>query len=129
MRRSRTLTASAVALAAAFSVVLIASAGRTATMARGVVPAQAGAAADYLPLAVGNRWELRARSAPDPMVLEVTGRDGDAFRGRWANPFVRAEFRFVKSGQQVRLTGLDMGQGMGPIPEGTVYWDFGLEKG
>src|ERR1044071_8675086 len=79
---------------------------------------------DYLPLAVGNRWELRARNAADPMVLEVASRDGDAFLVRWTNPFVRATFRFVTDGQRVRLTGLDMGSGLGPIPPDTVYWDF-----
>jgi hypothetical protein len=84
---------------------------------------------NYLPLAVGKRWELRSRSAPDPMVLEVTGRDGDAYVVRWINPFVRATFRFRLDGAKVVMVGLDMGQGNAPIPAGTVYWDFGLPEG
>src|SRR5436190_1555322 len=64
---------------------------------------------DYLPLAVGNRWELRSRTAPDPMVLEVTGRDGNAYVVRWVNPWIKATFRFFKEGDEVHMSGLDMG--------------------
>jgi hypothetical protein len=99
------------------------------TLTSVVVGAQSRSGGDYLPLGVGNRWELRARNASEPMVLEVTGRDGEAFIVRWINPFIKASFRFVKDGQQIRLTGLDTGQGMGAIPAGAVYWDFALPKG
>jgi hypothetical protein len=84
---------------------------------------------DYLPLAVGAAWELRATGTAEPMRLEVTGREGEAYVVRWTNPFVPVTFRFVKQGSQVRLTGLDMGRGMGGIPDGTVYWDFGMARG
>jgi len=84
---------------------------------------------NYLPLAVGNRWELRSRNAQEPMVLEVTGRSGDAFVVRWINPFIQATFRFRLDGARVLLVGLDMGQGNAPIPSNTVYWDFGLNQG
>ncbi len=84
---------------------------------------------NYLPLAVGNRWELSSRNASEPMVLEVTGRDGDAFVVRWINPFIKATFRFRLDGPRVVMTGLDMGQGNAPMPPGTVYWDFGRAKG
>ena len=83
---------------------------------------------NYLPLAVGNRWELRSRNAAEPMVLEVTGRDGDAFVVRWINPFIQATFRFRLDGARVLMVGLDMGQGNAAIPSNTVYWDFGLPK-
>lgn len=83
----------------------------------------------YLPLAVGNRWELRSPSAPDAMVLEVTGRDSDAFVVRWINPFVQATFRFESDGTRVTLAGLDMGQGNARMPANTVYWDFGRPAG
>src|SRR3982750_1616142 len=84
-----------------------------------------GQRGDYLPLAEGSRWELRSRTAPDAMVLEVTGRDGAAWIVNWVNPWVKSVFRFVKEGADVHLTGLDMGQGMSPIPPDTVYWSFG----
>ncbi len=84
---------------------------------------------NYLPLAVGNRWELRSRSAAEPMVLEVTGRDGDAFVVRWVNPFVPVTFRFEMKEGRVALVGLDMGQGNAPMPANTVYWDFSLPRG
>jgi len=84
---------------------------------------------DYLPLAVGNRWELSSRNASEPMVLEVTGRDGDAFVVRWINPFIKATFRFRIDGPRVVMTGLDTGQGNAPIPSDTVYWDFGRAQG
>lgn len=84
---------------------------------------------EYLPLAVGTRWELRARGATSPMLFEVTGRDGNAFIVRWTNPFVPGlRFRFA-DGPRVRLTGLDMGRGLGPIPGDVVYFDFSRRKG
>ena len=92
-------------------------------------PAIAQGGTDYLPLAPGARWELRSNSARNPMVLEVVGREGDAYLVRWINPFVGATFRFQQRGAEVHMTGLDMGQGMAPIPESTVYWDFGRNKG
>ena len=91
--------------------------------------AQTGSPSEYLPLAPGARWELRARNAPDPMVLEVVGREGDAYLVRWVNPFIRATFRFQVRGGEVHMSGLDMGQGMSQIPDSTVYWDFGRRKG
>lgn len=84
---------------------------------------------DYLPLNAGNRWELRSRSASEPMVLEVTGREGDAFVVRWINPFIKATFRFRNADGRVVMTGLDMGQGNASIPPGAVYWDFTLRQG
>ena len=84
---------------------------------------------NYLPLAVGNQWELRSRNASEPMVLEVTGRNGDVFVVRWINPFIKATFRFRLDDARVLMTGLDMGQGNAPIPSNTVYWDFGRPKG
>src|SRR4030095_8154313 len=83
----------------------------------------------YLPLSVGSRWELRARSTREPMVLEVTERDGDTYVVRWVNPWVRATFRFRLDGSRVVLAGLDMGQGNAPMPANTVYWDFAKRKG
>lgn len=90
---------------------------------------QRDAQLDYLPLVLGKRWELRSRSTPEPMFLEVTGQDGDAYIVRWVNPFIRATFRFVVQGSRVLMVGLDMGQGNAAIPAGTVYWDFGLKEG
>lgn len=85
--------------------------------------------ASYLPLAVGSRWELQSGSASAPMVLEVTGREGEVFVVRWINPFIQATFRFRLDGPRVVLAGLDMGQGNAPMPDGTVYWDFGRREG
>jgi hypothetical protein len=84
---------------------------------------------NYLPLAVGNRWELHSRNASEPMVLEVTDREGDTFVVRWINPFIKATFRFRLDGARVLMTGLDMGQGNAPMPANTVYWDFGRSEG
>jgi len=88
-----------------------------------------GRAADYLPLAVGARWELTAPGVANPMVFDVTGRDGDAYVVRWDNPWIKAQFRFVERGEQVLLAGLDMGAGNAPMPAGTVYFDFGMREG
>jgi hypothetical protein len=93
------------------------------------VAAQRPSESTYLPLAVGNRWELRSPSAPDPMVLDVIGREANAFIVRWINPFVQATFRFESDGKRVTLVGLDMGQGNASMPANTVYWDFGRARG
>ena len=54
---------------------VIAAAGDviTATVEPAAVQSRQVAAAggDYLPLAIGNRWELRSSTSPNPMVLEV----------------------------------------------------------
>ena len=111
------------------AVVAVATAAVSAGTFSVTAAAQRPAESTYLPLAVGNRWELRSPSAPDPMVLEVTGRDANAFIVRWINPFVQATFRFESDGTRVTLAGLDMGQGNAPMPANTVYWDFGRAKG
>ncbi len=94
-------------------------------------PAQepAPSSEDYLPLQVGNRWELRSAALSASMALEVVGRDGDGFIVRWENPWVTSTFRFEDDGERIRMTGLDMGNGMGPIPSDTVYWDFSRRQG
>jgi hypothetical protein len=87
------------------------------------------ASRDYLPLAVGHRWELRSRAAGEPMVLEVIDREGNTFVVRWINPWIEATFRFQSRAGRMLLVGLDMGQGNAPIPEDTVYWDFSARRG
>ncbi len=81
----------------------------------------------YLPLEIGNRWELTSNG--QRMTLEVVGRAGSAYRVQWQNPWVRTEFHFTLSGNQVMLAGLDMGNGVAPMPAGTVYFDFDLREG
>ncbi len=95
-----------------------------AAVLAGSVLAQSTRADEYLPLAVGARWELRSQTSPTPMVLEVTGREADSFVVRWDNPWVKATFRFRLEGSDVMLAALDMGQGVTPMPTGTVYFSF-----
>jgi hypothetical protein len=87
----------------------------------------AAAQEDYFPLAEGNRWELRFGNVP--MSLEVGGRPGPNYRVQWDNPWNQTVFVFARSGNQVLLTGLDMGNGMATMPPGTVYFDFGVKEG
>jgi hypothetical protein len=91
--------------------------------------ARAQTAQSYLPLAVGNRWELRSPTAPDPMVLEVTGRDGDVHVVRWVNPWVQVVFRLRAEGDAIMLAGLDMGSGNTRMPDGVAYWSFAGREG
>jgi hypothetical protein len=111
------------------ALLVIAALATTGGRAGAAASRVAAAGGDYLPLAVGQRWELRSRAAADPMLLEVTGRDGEAYLVRWVNPFVETTFRFEKHGQDIHLTGLDMGKGLGSIPRDTVYWSFGRRRG
>lgn len=111
-------------LAAIVAIVGMVSAGCAET------PAYTQAQGNYLPLEVGHRWELRAPSTPEPMVLQVTARDSSGYVVAWSNPFVPGlRFRFAADGPRVRLTGLDMGRGLGPIPAEVVYFDFSKREG
>jgi len=63
------------------------------------------------------------------MVLRVAGRSGDSVRVRWENPWNRTEFLFIPRGNRVLLSGLDMGNGVAPMPPGTAYFDFDMRQG
>ncbi len=80
----------------------------------------------YLPLQVGNRWELRspARNTA-PMVFEVTSRSQDTWFVRWDSSFMRnVVYGFSPSGNVVMLRSLDLGTGASRLPDGTVYFDL-----
>ncbi|MGH9628889.1 MAG: hypothetical protein ACRD7E_11240 [Bryobacteraceae bacterium] len=88
------------------------------------------AQSNYLPLAVNNKWELRLKSVKDPMVFEVVGEQDGSYRVRWRNPWIeKVEYYLRPAGDKVLLTALDMGEGVGEMPEETVYFDFGAPKG
>jgi hypothetical protein len=84
-------------------------------------------AGDYLPLDTGSRWELNYQG--QSMTLEVTGRSGSSWIVRWHNPWTPTDFYYDRRGDQVILTGLDMGNGQAHLPPGTVYFDFGAAGG
>jgi hypothetical protein len=91
----------------------------------GPVPASVAISPAYLPLAVGNRWELRSRAHSTPVVFEVTSRSADSFLVRWDNPWVKSVvYGFRPSGHQVLLQSLDLGNGAAQLPEETVYFDL-----
>jgi hypothetical protein len=84
---------------------------------------------DYLPLSVGNRWQLSSPATVTPMVYEVTGQAGATFLVRWDNPWVKKTvYGFRPSGQQVMLASLDMGKGVMALPDGVVYFDFDVPE-
>ena len=79
----------------------------------------------YLPLAVGNRWELRSDARSPSMVFEVISRFEDAFLVRWDNPWVKSVvYGFRPQGNLVFLRSLDLGSGTAALPGETVYFDF-----
>jgi len=83
----------------------------------------------YLPLQQGSQWELRSSAVGQSMVFLVEAASGSAYRVKWQNPWVKADFFFEPKGNQVLLQGLDMGNGLAPMPGGTVYFDFGASAG
>ena len=102
----------------------------TVIIVSGVFLHVAAADVNYLPLSVGNRWQLDMPWDKNPMVFEVVGQVNDSYRVRWQNPWIKnVEFYFRPVGQQVLLTALDMGQGVGPLTSPTVYFDFGSPEG
>ncbi len=86
------------------------------------------AAADYLPMEIGRTWELHSPAVEKPIVFEVVGRAGAAYRVRWDNPWVPAELQFVPSGTRILLQGIDMGQGVYTLPDPLPYFDFGAAE-
>ena len=116
------------AMAACGVLVLAGLAGSCGPTSAPIAAAQGVQGSDYLPLAVGNRWELTLPNT-SPMVFEVTGRDGDAYVVRWDNPWIKATFRFRPTADRILMTGLDMGAGNAPMPDGSVYFDFGQREG
>jgi hypothetical protein len=93
-------------------------------------PHSAAADTNYLPLNVGDKWRLEMPWAKDPMTFEVVEQVNKAYRVRWQNPWIKTvEFYFRLDGQKVSLAALDMGEGVGPLPDNTVYFDFGAQEG
>jgi len=80
--------------------------------------------ADYLPLGMGDQWELRSPVTDKPITFEVIGKADSAYRVRWDNPWIPAELQFVTAGNQVLLQGIDMGQGVYTLPTPLLYFDF-----
>jgi hypothetical protein len=83
----------------------------------------------YLPLEEGSRWDLKSESTGMSMAFQVEGRAGAIYRVRWENPWTKAQFGFESRGDQILLRTLDMGNGVAPMPDGTVYFDFGVGEG
>ena len=84
----------------------------------------------YLPLQVGNQWNLVMPWSKEPMVFEVMGEKKGAYQVHWQNPWLKtAEFYFRPAGKIVFLTALDMGEGIGRLPADTVYFNFAAEEG
>ncbi len=79
---------------------------------------------NYLPLEVGNKWELHSPVTDKPIVFEVVGKADSAFRVRWDNPWIPAELQFVSSGDQVSMQAINMGEGVYTLPSPLVYFDF-----
>ncbi len=93
------------------------------------LPAQASET-PYLPLQVGNKWNLEMPWSKDPMVFEVIGEKNGIYHVQWKNPWLKtAEFYFRPAEQKVLLTALNMGEGIGELPTNTVYFDFTAAEG
>jgi hypothetical protein len=86
-------------------------------------------AQSYLPLRAGRQWELRSSAVGQSMTFTVESGSGNSFNVRWQNPWVAALFSFDLRSNQVLLRALDMGNGTAPMPNGTVYFDFGPATG
>ena len=87
---------------------------------------------NYLPLAVGSRWELRS-TAKDfrdrPIVLEVVERERAGYRIRFTNPWNTVDWVLDPRGVRhylaaVRIEGKDI-----DMPDDTLYFDMGAQQG
>jgi hypothetical protein len=93
------------------------------------VPAIA-AETSYLPLQVGNTWNLAMPWSKDPMIFKVMDEKNGTSHVHWQNPWLKtAEFYFRPADQKVFLVALDMGEGLGELPADTVYFDFTVAEG
>ena len=85
----------------------------------------AAAEPSYLPLSVGNQWQLHSTADSTDMVFEVVGQSSNAYQVRWHNPWLpHVEFYFRPSGTQVLLTALDLGGGVWDLPAEALYFNF-----
>jgi len=82
------------------------------------------AAQDYLPFFVGSKWVLRNPSQSTPVVFEAEQQDGDGMRFRATTPWNVSEWTLVNHGGQYFMTAYGEGNGLGPVPGGTLYFDF-----
>jgi hypothetical protein len=84
----------------------------------------------YLPLVVGNRWELVSSADRKPMVYEVTQEKGGSYLVRWENPFVAGVvYGFRPETGGVSISSLNLGSGDMNLPEGIMYFDFSQSPG
>ena len=93
-----------------------------------VIPAIA-AGPDYLPLAEGTRWVLKNPGFKQPVVLEITGRDGTAYRVRFSSPWASNDWNLEARGGKVYLTGYGQDGQVAPLPSDTLYFDFTSREG
>ncbi len=87
------------------------------------------AQSDYLPLSEGSRWTLRSNATDKPIVIEVTGRSGDAYLVRFSSPFGANDWRLEARGDKYYMTGFGANGQLMDLPEDTLYFDFGAAPG
>jgi hypothetical protein len=93
------------------------------------VPAARIPDSSYLPLSIGYKWVLRNARQNKPVIFEVVERDGDGFRIRSITPWGLSEWTLVGRNGQYFMTGYGTGNGMMPVPDGTLYFDFSRRAG
>lgn len=84
---------------------------------------------EYLPLSDKRQWQLNSPKSQKPILLEVLGREADAWRVKWDNPWFQVIFHFASEGQRVLLTAMETPQGTAPMASRPVYFDFSQPEG
>lgn len=84
-----------------------------------------GASRNYLPLEVGRKWVLQSPKYPEnPVVFEVLAREGEAYRLRFDNPWLKSELLMLPKDGKYFLTEVTINGQKADVPDDTLYWDL-----
>jgi hypothetical protein len=81
-------------------------------------------AAEYLPLQVGTRWVLKHPGTDRPVIIEVTAKNGNAYRVRFTHPWGANEWDLEPHNPKIYMTAYGENGNLAPMPSSTVFFSF-----
>jgi hypothetical protein len=87
------------------------------------------ASAAYLPLTAGRTWVLRDRHKSASVTLTVIEQQHNGYQVRFDNPWVQNAWTLSPHDGRYDMTAYTANGKTGPLPEGTVYFDFKAAEG
>jgi hypothetical protein len=91
--------------------------------------AQRGNSDSKLPLAEGSKWVLRQDRGGAEITIEVTRKEGEAFRLMFTSPWNKNQWQLTPRDGKVFLTGYGTADQMMSLPADTLFFDFTAQAG